>query len=71
MRRKFAQSGHPVKSAKKILLFLTAANGRNCFKQGCQIFLDTTYQNVEKCTQKTVKYTKDCKIYQMTLKYTK
>jgi hypothetical protein len=47
--------------------------------QGCQIFLDTIYQNGEKCTKLTQQYLMTIKyahisngrrIFQMTLRYT-
>jgi hypothetical protein len=49
---------------KSILLSVTMTCYRATLDQGCQIFLDTIYQNGEK-------YTKFPQHYQMAIKYTK
>jgi hypothetical protein len=44
-------------------------SGHTASKQGCQIFLDTKYQNGEKIYQITTKLPNDPKIYQMAVTY--
>jgi hypothetical protein len=43
----------------------------SCGKQGCQIFLDTIYQNRKKCTKRTQNVPKEHKMYQKNTKCTK
>jgi hypothetical protein len=45
---------------------ITVGNG---VAQGCQIFLDTIYQNVGKYTKLPQHYQMAIKIYKMTVKY--
>jgi hypothetical protein len=47
---------------------LTNWRGRD---QGCQIFVGTLYQNLQKCTKSTQNFPKGHKISQMSLKYSK
>jgi hypothetical protein len=52
----------------ELLLFLVA---RRDGKQGCQILIDTIYQNGEKSIQSPQKLPNEHKIYQMAIKYSK